>query len=62
MPESLQAAAVSLAWDATLRGRLRAAAPASLAEQSWERVIARFEADLLRAAGRGAAAVEALAV
>jgi len=60
MPESLQAAAVSLARDATLRGRLRQAAPASLAEQSWEKVIARFEADLIRATDQKTPSTEAV--
>ncbi len=45
-PDALIAAAAVLARDATLRARLRAAAAASLIEQSWEKVIVRFEADL----------------
>ena len=40
------AAAVLLARDGALRARLRAAAAVSLIAQSWENVIARFEADL----------------
>lgn len=49
-PEALVAAGVQLATDAALRNRLRRAAPASLQEQSWENVVARFEADLMAAA------------
>ena len=49
-PEALMACGVQLVHDAMLRERLRAAAPASLTDQSWENVIARFETDLLRAA------------
>ncbi|MFA5265037.1 MAG: glycosyltransferase family 1 protein [Opitutaceae bacterium] len=44
--KALSAAAVRLATDHALRLRLRSAAPASLAEQSWAKVIGRFEADL----------------
>jgi len=46
-PDALVAAAVRLATDEPLRLRLRLAARAALVEQSWENVIARFEADLL---------------
>ncbi|ACB75822.1 glycosyltransferase family 4 protein [Opitutus terrae] len=46
-PDALVDAAVALASSAGLRERLRTAARAALAEQSWPRVIARFEADLL---------------
>jgi glycosyltransferase involved in cell wall biosynthesis len=45
-PDALIAAGVKLATDAALRARLRRNAPASLASQSWEHVIARFEKDL----------------
>jgi glycosyltransferase involved in cell wall biosynthesis len=45
-PEALVAAAVTLARDEALRERLRLRAPASLASQSWEHVIAHFERDL----------------
>ena len=47
-PDALVAAAVRLATDAALRQRLRAAAPAALAAQTWEHVITRFESDLAR--------------
>ncbi len=50
-PEALIAAAVRLATDDALRLRLRSAAPLSLAGQSWENVIARFEGDLAEVAG-----------
>ena len=49
-PEALVAAGVQLATDPALRRRLRCAAPASLQEQSWERVVARVETDLVTAA------------
>ena len=49
-PDSLVAAGVQLATDPALRSRLRRAAPASLQEQSWEKVVARFETDLVAAA------------
>ena len=49
-PEALVAAGVQLATDAALRCRLRSAAPASVQEQSWENVVARFETDLVAAA------------
>jgi glycosyltransferase involved in cell wall biosynthesis len=52
-PAALQAAAVQLATDAALRTKLRAAARAGFEQQSWDRVIGRFEADLLAAAGLG---------
>jgi glycosyltransferase involved in cell wall biosynthesis len=45
-PESLVAAATDLARDAALRNRLRAAAAATFTAQSWETIVARFEADL----------------
>ena len=45
-PDALVAAGVQLATDAALRLRLRRAAPASMQEQSWEKVVARFETDL----------------
>jgi glycosyltransferase involved in cell wall biosynthesis len=50
-PEGLIAAAVRLATDAPLRNRLRAAARQAVEAQSWEKVIARFEADLEVLAG-----------
>lgn len=46
-PDALVDAAVALVRSAELRERLRTAARAALLEQSWQRVIARFEADLL---------------
>lgn len=46
-PDTLIAAAVMLAQSAALRQRLRSAARSALAHQSWDRVVARFEADLL---------------
>ncbi len=46
--------AVRLASDAALRQRLRLAAPVSLQEQSWEKVIERFETDLVAIAKPGA--------
>ena len=51
-PGALVAAAVALARDAVLRARLRAAAAASLTEQTWDAIILRFEADLLLTAAR----------
>ncbi len=51
-PEALVAAGVQLARDAPLRRRLGRAAAASLAGQSWEIVVRRFEADLQAAAAR----------
>jgi glycosyltransferase involved in cell wall biosynthesis len=50
-PDSLVAAGRRLATDAPLRGRLRAAARAAVEAQSWENVVARFEADLESEAG-----------
>jgi glycosyltransferase involved in cell wall biosynthesis len=50
-PEALVSAAVKLATDAPLRERLRRAARQAVEAQSWTQVIARFEADLLQAAG-----------
>jgi glycosyltransferase involved in cell wall biosynthesis len=50
-PDALIAAAVRLATDAALRGRLRTAARAAVEAQSWESVIARFEGDLEEIAG-----------
>ena len=50
-PEAFIAAAVRLATDAPLRSRLRHAARAAVEVQSWDLVIARFEADLEREAG-----------
>lgn len=46
-PDALVDAAVALATSSNLRQRLRAAAPLAVAEQSWGRVVDRFEADLL---------------
>lgn len=51
--EALQTAAVQLATDASLRAKLRQAARAGFELQSWDRVIGRFEGDLLAAAGLG---------
>jgi glycosyltransferase involved in cell wall biosynthesis len=45
-PEALVASATDLARDAALRTRLRTAAAATFTGQSWEAIIARFEADL----------------
>jgi glycosyltransferase involved in cell wall biosynthesis len=50
-PEALVAAAVRLATDPALRNRLRLAGRAAVEAQSWEKVIARFEADLEEVAG-----------
>ncbi len=50
-PDALVAAAVQLATDPILRVQLRAAARATVEPQSWEHVIARFEADLAEIAG-----------
>jgi glycosyltransferase involved in cell wall biosynthesis len=49
-PDLLIAAGVRLATDPALRNRLRAAGRAAVEEQSWEKVIARFESDLESAA------------
>jgi len=56
-PGALIAAAVRLATDPPLRTRLSRAAPDSLANQSWENVVGRFENDLAQviAAPRSAA-------
>lgn len=51
-PDLLVDAGVELATDTQLRRRLAAAARSSVAAQSWANVIARFEDDLQRAAGR----------
>jgi glycosyltransferase involved in cell wall biosynthesis len=50
-PDRLIAAAVCLATDAPLRSKLRAAGRLAVEAQSWEKVIARFEADLEVLAG-----------
>lgn len=50
-PDALVNAAVMLASDPLLRAQVRYAARQSVEAQSWEQVIARFEADLLDAAG-----------
>ena len=50
-PDALVAAGVRLACDPTLRARLRTAGREAVERQSWETVIARFEADLEDAAG-----------
>jgi glycosyltransferase involved in cell wall biosynthesis len=50
-PDQLVAAAVRLARDPDLRSRLGPAARAMVEPQSWEKVIARFEADLFSASG-----------
>ena len=50
-PEALVDAAVLLATDALLRAQLRPAARRAVELQSWETVIAGFEADLVQAAG-----------
>ena len=46
-PEALVAAAVRLVSDAALRHKIRTAAPVSVAHQSWENVVGRFESDLV---------------
>jgi glycosyltransferase involved in cell wall biosynthesis/UDP-N-acetylglucosamine:LPS N-acetylglucosamine transferase len=46
-PAALEAAAVRLVSDDALRLKLRTAAPVSVAHQSWENVVARFESDLV---------------
>lgn len=51
-PEALIAAAVRLATDPELRGRLRANARRAVEEQSWEKVIEKFESDLEAEAGK----------
>jgi glycosyltransferase involved in cell wall biosynthesis len=50
-PDHLVAAAVRLARDSGLRARLGPTARATVEPQSWENVIARFEADLIAAGG-----------
>lgn len=50
-PDALIEAGASLAGDAALRERLRGAARSTVEPQSWENVIARFEADLTEVAG-----------
>jgi glycosyltransferase involved in cell wall biosynthesis len=57
-PDALVAAAVQLATDPILRAQLRAAARATVEPQSWEHVIARFEADLAWIAGVQPSAAE----
>lgn len=51
-PGALVNAAVMLAQDPLLRAQLRLAARHAVESQSWERVIAGFEAELLEVAGR----------
>jgi glycosyltransferase involved in cell wall biosynthesis len=48
-PQALVAAAVELARDGALRGRLRTGAAASFRDDSWTRVVIGFEADLVDA-------------
>jgi len=55
-PQELVAAGRRLAADGPLRARLRAGAASAVQAQSWEKVILRFEADLMRIAAEGAAA------
>ena len=50
-PEALVDAAVLLATDDLLRAQLRPAARFAVESQSWDKVIIRFEADLMQAAG-----------
>ncbi len=50
-PAALVDSAVYLATDPLLRAQLRPAARAVVEAQSWDRVIVRFEADLIQAAG-----------
>jgi glycosyltransferase involved in cell wall biosynthesis len=57
-PEALIDAAVLLATDELLRAQLRPAARIAVEAQSWQNVIARFEADLLAVANGGVAAGE----
>jgi glycosyltransferase involved in cell wall biosynthesis len=49
--QALTAAAVRLATDPSLRGRIKIAGRAAVEAQSWETVIARFESDLAEVAG-----------
>lgn len=51
-PDALVDAAVMLATDGLLRAQVRGQARASVEGQSWDRVIADFEGELLQAAGR----------
>lgn len=53
-PDALIEAATLLATDELLRAQLRSAARAAVELQSWDTVIARFEADLIAVAGLGA--------
>ena len=55
-PDALIAAGVRLATDAPLRHRLRSRARDVLLAQSWDRVVARFETDLLDVVREHAAA------
>jgi glycosyltransferase involved in cell wall biosynthesis len=57
-PDALIAAAEQLAADGLLRAQLRLAARAAVEPQSWDNVIARFEADLLEVAGAQPIALE----
>jgi len=50
-PDDLVGAAVRLATDESLRQRIRLAARAAVEAQSWDRVISRFEHDLMTVAG-----------
>ena len=59
-PEALVDAGVLLATDEFLRAQLRLAARAGVEGQSWEKVIAQFEADLATVAGISLRAVEAV--
>ena len=55
-PEELVAAGRRLVTDGPLRARLRGAAATAVEAQSWEKVIVRFEADLMRLCAGEAAA------
>lgn len=57
-PDALVEAAALLAADDLLRAQLRLAARAAVEPQSWSKVIARFEADLLAVARPAAPCVE----
>ncbi|MEO6246751.1 MAG: glycosyltransferase, partial [Opitutaceae bacterium] len=57
-PEALVDAAVLLATDDLLRAQLRPAARQTVEPQAWDKVIARFEADLAQAAGAGVTRTE----
>jgi glycosyltransferase involved in cell wall biosynthesis len=63
-PEGLIASAVRLAADPALRQRLRQAARAAVEAQAWEKVIVRFETDLIGviAEARGSAPLPPLAL